>query len=844
MCGEAFLIGSEMIGLSTVRDDNDRFPFVDHLVWLTSQIREIVGAGTKLTYAADWTEYFGYHPQDGSNDLLYHLDPLWAHSEIDAVAIDNYMPISDWRIGGDPGNPDIHSQTDSNYLQAYIESGEGFDWYYASEADRIAGIRTPITDGLGEPWVWRYKDIRSWWSMPHHERINGIRSSSPTQWIPQSKPVLFSEIGCAAITMGANQPNVFADPKSDDSGLPRFSTGARSDLVQYRFLSAQLDYWSQDGNNPDSAVYGGKMIDTGYLFLWAWDARPFPQFPADNISWSDGINWHTGHWLNGRLGGCPVDELVTAIAADYGEVLQASCDGFLDGYVVQGPVSARDALEPLASLFGLHYSEEQDEAAIVDTSYSEMDIIASKDLVQQGDEPLIIRSREHVSELPVELGLGHKGVFSSFEQEDSYSRRLVGESDRMLHLNVPAILPSSAAIGALDARLRDIWQERERLEIGLSNRYLHLSPGDVITLDASQENEYWRIESIEDGDFRRLQLRAVCRAETLPIPIFGDRYSETSNLLYGSPQLIAMNLPVQPEISTPRFHIALFAEPWARQYAIWSSPALSDFALRKTVTGRAQLGNLLQPLGPGPEGRWDNGNEIAIHLTGDPLESKSAAQILNGANAAAILCVNGDWEILQFANADLQAEGDWVLSGLLRAQLGSDNAMHAGAEIGAPIVFLDAGVETIELAELEAGLELNWRAGPADDPVSAATYTQITHTHQNVSKRPYSPVNLEAAKSSNDEIVLSWTRRSRISSDSWDAVEIPLGETQENYLVEIFDGGGSSVRSINVQVPHYTYTAAEQMLDHGQLVSEFDCSVAQIASSGLPGTARRLTTQL
>ncbi|MEM7461696.1 MAG: hypothetical protein AAF362_03360, partial [Pseudomonadota bacterium] len=327
-------------------------------------------------------------------------------------------------------------------------------------------------------------------------------------------------------------------------------------------------------------------------------------------------------------------------------------------------------------------------------------------------------------------------------------------------------------------------------------------------------------------------------------PVLQGHISDPSNLQFGNPQLIAMNLPIHPEISTPRFVIALAAEPWARQYAIWSSPTLSDFSLRKTVTSRSQIGTLLQPLGPGPEGRWDNANEISIQLSGDPLESKSTPQILNGANAAAIHCANGDWEILQFANADLQGDGYWILSGLLRAQLGSDSAMYAGAEFGARFVLLDAGIGTIDLTELETGLELNWRAGPADDPISASTYSQITHTHMNVSKRPYSPVHLEAANSSNDDIILSWIRRSRISSDSWDAVEIPLGETEETYLVEILDDGGSTVRTVYVQEPQYVYTPAEQIEDHGQLVSVLEFSVAQIASSGLPGTARRLEMQL
>ena len=36
---------------------------------------------------------------------------------------------------------------DPAYLQSNVNGGEGFDWYYASDADRDAQIRTPITDG-------------------------------------------------------------------------------------------------------------------------------------------------------------------------------------------------------------------------------------------------------------------------------------------------------------------------------------------------------------------------------------------------------------------------------------------------------------------------------------------------------------------------------------------------------------------------------------------------------------------------------------------------------------------------------------------------------------------------
>ena len=45
-------------------------------------------------------------------------------------------------------------------------------------------------------------------------------AATPTAWVPQSKPIWFTEIGCPAVDQGANQPNVFLDPKSPNRRCP------------------------------------------------------------------------------------------------------------------------------------------------------------------------------------------------------------------------------------------------------------------------------------------------------------------------------------------------------------------------------------------------------------------------------------------------------------------------------------------------------------------------------------------------------------------------------------------------------------------------------------------------
>ncbi len=154
---DAFLIGSELRGLTTLRSATSTYPFVAGLVTLAADVRAIVGGGTAISYAADWSEYFGHQPADGSGDVHFHLDPLWADPEIDFVGIDLYHPLSDWRDeAGHADEASGRSPYNLDYLGGNIRGGEGFDWYYASDArPRRAGAhadrRRRLWQAVGVP---------------------------------------------------------------------------------------------------------------------------------------------------------------------------------------------------------------------------------------------------------------------------------------------------------------------------------------------------------------------------------------------------------------------------------------------------------------------------------------------------------------------------------------------------------------------------------------------------------------------------------------------------------------------------------------------------------------------
>lgn len=503
---DGLIIGSEMRGVTRVRDGDGAFPFVDKLVALAEDVRAITGSATKLTYAADWTEYWGVRPDDGSGDVFFHLDKLWAHAAIDAVGIDNYMPLMDFRdedfVGEQPDGARLAD--DRAAMIRAITSGEGYDWYYASGADRAARLRTSIVDGLaGKHWVYRFKDLKGWWSNRHWNRTGGVEAATPTDWQAEMKPIWFTELGCPAIDRGANQPNVFVDGKSSESALPHFSGGMRSDSAQRRFLEAHHHYWT-----GDDAPNG--MVKADHMFVWAWDARALPAFPENENLYADGANWMLGHWLNGRLGAGTLATTIAAILDDHGiddyDVSQVTGD--LKGYVAANIGSVRALLEPLVHAHRLDVVE----ADGVLTFRSRSRIAAP---AQQIAVFADLESAPRWSVLDGQAGdfaseavIDFQGETNEYETQTVRSRRVAPVNDRILRVGLPGTLAEEAAAPIVEALLRDHRLSRRQVQFSLPPTAVHCEPGDVVSLGEGPTGRF-QITRIEDGLTRDVVARQI-----------------------------------------------------------------------------------------------------------------------------------------------------------------------------------------------------------------------------------------------------------------------------------------------------------------------------------------------
>ncbi len=839
---EAFVIGSEMRGLTQIRGAGNSFPSVTALQALAAEVRALLPSA-KIGYAADWSEYFGYHPQDGSGDVFFHLDALWADGNIDFIGIDNYMPLSDWRDGLDHADAVVGSIYNALYLQGNVEGGEGYDWYYNDQADRDAQVRRPIVDGAHrEDWIYRYKDIRNWWQNAHHNRIGGVRQAAATDWVPESKPIWFTEIGCAAVDKGTNEPNKFVDVQSSESALPNYSNGKRDDLIQAQYLHSVLDYWGDEARNPTSGVYGGPMIDVSRTHVWAWDARPWPAFPNNVELWRDGGNHSAGHWLNGRTSAQDLSAVVAEICARNGvsEISVEQLYGIVRGYAQTEVSSGRSVLQPLMLAHGLDVVEKNGVLDFATRRAKAPLALDTEEMAVVSDVPGdVARTRAPAAETAGRVRVNFVDASADYATRASEAifpgevSRGASQTDLAMSL-LPWEGQAMAERWLAEARVA-----RDTAKFALPMSMADVEPGTVVQIEG--DDAVYRVDRIED---RGARVSEVVRIETGLFEPSDEVEAPSTVKAFVPPVPVApffMDLPLLTGDELPHApHIAIAAQPWPGSVAVYGSDEDSDYTLDHLVGAPSIVGQTETVLPRAAPGLYDRGAPLRVRFSAsDGLSSVSEAQLLRGANIAAI--GSGDpatWEVFQFQTADLVSPGVYELSGRLRGQAGSEPEIPDVWPMGSYVVILNASVEQIGLPSSGRGLIRHFRTGPALRGYDDSSYTYAAYAFEGRGLRPLSPAHLRGVKDAAGDLYLSWQRRTRIEGDSWDLTDVPLGETSEAYLVRVQDDQGAVLREVTLSTPSWIYPAGLRAVDG--VSGAYAISVAQVSDRFGPGSFKRI----
>jgi hypothetical protein len=118
-------------------------------------------------------------------------------------------------------------------------------------------------------------------------------------------------------------------------------------------------------------------------------------------------------------------------------------------------------------------------------------------------------------------------------------------------------------------------------------------------------------------------------------------------------------------------------------------------------------------------------------------------------------------------------------------------------------------------------------------------YETLTERSAMLGLRPLTPCQLRVKKAAGG-LAVSWIRRTRIDGDSWDVIEVSLGEDSEAYMLDIL-AGSTLKRSVACTAPAFLYADADRAADFGSGAAAITFRIAQMSATYGRGAALERT---
>lgn len=537
------------------------------------------------------------------------------------------------------------------------------------------------------------------------------------------------------------------------------------------------------------------------------------------------------------------------LSADELDVSELDSD-VVRGYAIARRDSLRSALEPLRMAYRFDACESDGQVAFRKRGRSVDVIIDEDDLAARryGEDPpaKIAAERKLETELPREVAVAYLDVGTNYELSSQYARRLTGQSNDVVNVDLPMVLSADEAAGAAEFLLFDAWTSRTTATLMVSRKYAHIEPCDVVQYTVDGLTYTSRVLEVNDaGGLVRLSVvdddadiaNTVAAGVSAPTP--------TSTVSAVGPTILrVLDVPLLRDADdSAGFYAAACGlyDGW-RGAELWMSRD-AGVTWERTQTSfltASVIGTAVTALSNFSGGNvFDEISEVDIQVISGELNSTTEDLVRAGANA----CYLGG-ELMSFKSAELVSTGRYRLSGLRRGRKGTEQYMSTHA-IGDSFVLLNqSAAARVDLTTTDIGASLQFKAVTFGQLLAEASVTPFTPAA--VGLEPLSPVNIRAGRSAASapyDITIAWTRRNRLDSEWRNYSDVPQSETSESYEVEIYTNSSFSTvkRTITgLSSATTTYTSAQQVSDFGSNQTTIYVKVYQLSSvvgRGFAGTA-------
>lgn len=741
---DVFLIGSELIGLTSIKDNTNNFPAVNELIELASQVRNILGSGVKISYAASYSEYHNI-------EQWYALDKLWSSNFIDFVGVNAYFPLTN--LSQDDITKDI--------VKNGWKSGEGYD--YVTVDGKQINIESKYA----------YKNIEYWWNNSH---INP--DGTATGWKPRMKKIWFTEYGFCSVDGATNEPYKNA------GDFPKYSLGS-SDFFAQRIAIEATEELFKNSEYVENRI------------VCYWDARPYPFYPNRTDIWVDGALWKYDYSLNGKIGISNANILIYQLFRDANidtELIEnIEVDEFVDGFVVNNSISVRDALYILQKVYFFDCIENNGKISFISNKKSNRnnkaitevydDELISED--KSGTKKFITTTNLSNNDLPKKLNLIFLDKNNDYDTTSVYSERNCIDSNKSDIETIPVVLDSEKARNIAEISLYSSWIERTTFNFVLPIKYLYLNGSDLIKLYANKNELILKIKNVELEN-NLVKVEATQFDSTIYKYIDNKPLNPNLEIIseVGETYLKILEIPAINQEMLNKICVFLVINGeflnWNGANVYFSDDYSKTYKTIEEARNNSLLGHVINKPENARPYYFDIKNKLKISFHGgvdtEKFKNITDLELYNGENKA----LYGN-EIIQFKNIALENDGSYSVSGLLRGLYGTENEIE-NHKTGDIFIILDTDIITQEFSYDKINFSYFYKAVSFENDIIDAKAQLYTLSAKNL--KPLPPCHLKV-KCIDKKIFIKWEERGRGYTNWIDNTDYISIENNGKFNVEI-----------------------------------------------------------
>lgn len=553
------------------------------------------------------------------------------------------------------------------------------------------------------------------------------------------------------------------------------------------------------------------------------------------------------------------------------DVVPLAALGYTTSFVILQPTPATDPLSTLAQTFFFAVTESdfvlkfvpRGAASVATIDFTKMAAVSPSS--NAGD--YFTETRTQDVEMPSAVQVNYTDRSRDYQPGSQPAQRPSLPDPTMYSRDASTIdltqcvISSDYALQVAEKTIYVVWQERSNYVTKISWEFIYLDPTDVVT---------WQLS---DGSQLASRVAKADIGADLTQSLSSNSEDTAHYVASGRPSDPGLGFPQQLPPGSSATRLFLFNLPLLRDLDdqgrirsvnYWAAGGYGNLQwpgcnLYSTLDGQnfgfigpdtveCKYGFSNNALADANPYVQDNVNtlNVSMRTQNSDLVSCTYLELMNGSNAA--LLVNSttmEVEVIQYQTATQNSDGTWDLTGLLRGRRGTDpfTGIHDFGDIFIPLNANNRAFQEFFNSLNQIGVQKDFRA-VGFGQLFENGFDQLT-TLTGADLLPYAPTNLKAALSGSD-IVLSWTRRTRLNG-AWKNLTgvVPLNEDSEKYEVDILSGpGGTVLRTLTSITESVTYSAADIAIDFGSTPAVISGNVYQISAQVGRGRHRELTVDV